>query len=950
MKMSLWWRQFPIRLALVAVLAPLLPLLAVGWYALNETTTALERTVQDSRLHDVRLIAQSLQAGLEKPRTELLELAQHPSLRRMSTEFYAGDAKLFGEVTALLQSVVLRSNGLYQSVFWLSPQAQPLVSSDPLGTVGRIQYELHALVSGASGLVGIPGQMSVYVAPAASALGSTSGKAAHLQYALVIQTADRAVAGVLVLELNVPNLWRSSLNSNASYTEPDQKLWLLSHQGSALATWPEANGVTEPPDLAAVLSVNEGVRSVLAAPGTPGKRLQAYARVRPEGQSSVRWTVLRDTPPGSGFEQLTAVRRTLLVLLLTGLLFSMLLVAWLTRPMVQGIRTLAVAAKRLGDGDFDVPLPRTANEELRLMTRAFRRMRARLRRSIKEQIRTLTLLDASQHLARTGGWQLDLQNGRHHWTDATFDLHDLPPSADHKGLSLADGLRYYKPAYREVIQSAVDEAARHGTPIDLKAELVSAKGKERWVHIVGKATREGGRALAITGAIQDVTEAHQAQIQIQRLVFRDALTDLPNRRWILERLQTMMSDARDAGQQGALLYIDLDHFKNINDAMGHGTGDHVLMATAKRLQSCVSPGFELARLGGDEFVVAMPGVDGDPLVALGEAQRLAETILQKLDAPLETADGRFSVGGSVGVGLYPRPKQSVDDLLREADTAMYRAKAQGRGRVVTFADSMHAEVEQRLAFQSDLKQALNLHQLRVHVQPQVNSAGQTVGAELLMRWQHPVHGMVPPSHFIPQAEESGLILPMGRWMLQQACVALANWQGPRFPLSVNVSPQQFREAGFVEQVAQTLETTGADGQWLILEVTEGLFMQDVEACVDRMRALQALGVRFSIDDFGTGYSSLSYLKRLPLYELKIDRAFVRGLPGESQDSAIVQAVLAMASALGLEVVAEGVETTEQAQALIGLGCQRLQGYLYARPIELSDWLARLQVSPPNHTD
>lgn len=942
MKVFLWARPFPVRLALAAVLAPLLSLLVVGSYALFETTAALERSAQDSHLHEVRLIAQSLRAGLEQPRTDLLELTQHPSLRRLSTKFYSRDAKMFGEVSAVFKSLVLRSNGIYRRVYWLDPQAQPLASSDPLGFVGRTQFELSALVNGASGLIGIPGQMSVYVAPVNAVLGSSSAKADYLQYALAIQTADRAVMGVLVLELNVSSLWRSSLKLNVNDSEPDQRLWLLSHQGWPVDTWPEVSGVTLPQDLAATLSVSEGVRSVLAAPGDTGPRMQAYARVRPEGQSSIRWTVLRDTPPGNGFEQLIAVRRTLLVLSLTGVFLSMLIVAWLTRPLVQGIQSLAVAAKRLGDGDFDVRLPKASNVELQLMTRAFRRMRTKLRSSKNEQVRTLSLLDTSQLLSRTGGWHLDLVNNRQHWTDATFALHDLSPRIDGRGLEVDEGLTYYKPAHRKLIRAAIDECIRHATPIDLEAELVGAKGNERWVRIVGIATRESGRTLNITGAIQDVTEAHKAQQQIQRLVFRDGLTELPNRRWVLDRLQAMLSDSREAGHQGALLYIDLDHFKNINDTKGHGTGDKVLIAASKRLLSCIPTGCELARLGGDEFVVTVPGEDCDTLVALSDAQRLAETILQTLDAPLETSDGNFTVGCSVGIGHYPKPKQTVDDLLREADTAMYRAKAQGRGQVVTFADSMRAEVEQRLAFQSDLKQALTLNQFQVFVQSQVNNVGETVGAELLIRWQHPVHGLVSPVHFIPVAEETGLIMPMGQWMLQNACSVIANWLGPRFPLSVNVSPKQFRQIGFVEQVAQTLETTGADGQWLILEVTEGLFMQDVDACAEVMRSIQKLGVRFSIDDFGTGYSSLSYLKRLPLYELKIDRTFVAGLPGESQDRAIVESVLAMAAALGLEVVGEGVETTEQAEALINLGCQRLQGYLYARPVALADWLTELQ--------
>ena len=932
------WHRFQVRLVLVAVLAPLLPVMAIGWYALNQTTQALERTVYDRRLHDTRQIALRLTGGLEKPRTDLLEIARSPHLRRLLDNLQNSEPLETSEITSVLRSVALRSNGLYKRIYLLNMQAQPVANSDPLGTLGHLQDELKVLVNGASGLVGIPGQISVFVGSPFTAFDLSGQALNRVPFAVALQTSQSTVAGVLVLELDLSSLWRTALLNEDIGGSQAVRLWLLDNQAQVLAQWPpEANQV--PPDgLQDMLSTNEGIRQIDDVSDWGTSALLAHARVRPIGQSAVRWTVLRQTPLDDDLTQLQKVHRTLLLLSLLAVAFSICLVAWLAHPLVSGLRSLSVAAKRLGEGEFDVPLPMAKDLELHQMTRAFRRMRARLRRSMVEQQRTMHLLFTSQRLARTGGWHIDLVHGRHYWTEETFALHDLPAPSDRRGLPIADGLRYYRPQYRPMIQQALDEAVQRGTPIDFKAELIGESGRLRWVHVVGSAIEQDGKRIAITGAIQDVTESQQTTAQIEKLAHHDTLTDLPNRRWILNQLHFLMAQALDTGQSGALLYIDLDHFKNINDAMGHGTGDLVLQGIAKRLLACAPLGMEVARLGGDEFVIAMPPTNADAEQTLVSARQLAHRILASLDEPLTVGEGRYAVGGSVGISLYPRASQSVDDLLREADTAMYRAKAQGRGRVVVFADAMHAEVEQRLAFQIALKQALQLDQLRAFVQPQVDVHGQLVGAELLMRWQHPVHGMVPPAQFIPQAEESGLILPMGQWMLMQACQALVDPRRPAVPLSVNVSPQQFRQPGFVDQVAEALAQTGADGRRLILEVTEGLFMQDVDACVDRMQALQAMGVRFSIDDFGTGYSSLSYLKILPLYELKIDRSFVRGLPGETQDHAIVQTILALAKSLGLEVVAEGVETPDQAKVLVDFGCHRLQGYLYAKPMALTDWV------------
>ena len=443
------------------------------------------------------------------------------------------------------------------------------------------------------------------------------------------------------------------------------------------------------------------------------------------------------------------------------------------------------------------------------------------------------------------------------------------------------------------------------------------------------------------GFITDITERRLHQERTHRLAYYDPLTGLPNRRLLIDRLERELAHLRRCGRLGALLFIDLDNFKQINDARGHAVGDDLLRQVAQRLTNVLRQDDTVARLGGDEFVVQVGNLDPDVEVAARQARLVAEKVRSVLEARYEVAGFPYSSTGSIGLTVFPRgDATTVDDLLREADTAMYRAKSGGRNRIEFFEAKMQSEVEERLAMEQDLQLAMAGEQFDVHVQPQVDAQGRIVGGELLLRWQHPQRGNVPPNIFIPLAEESALILQLGQMVLQRACEALARLQqaGRNWTLSVNVSPRQFRSPDFVECVSHVLKESGADARGLILEVTEGLLIENWQDAVSRMSELVALGLRFSIDDFGTGYSSLAYLKKLPLYELKIDRTFVRDTPGDPNDTAIVEAILSVSQHLGLRVVAEGVETEEQAAFLKSHGCQCLQGYLYARPTPLAGWL------------
>ena len=482
------------------------------------------------------------------------------------------------------------------------------------------------------------------------------------------------------------------------------------------------------------------------------------------------------------------------------------------------------------------------------------------------------------------------------------------------------------------------------------AELLSytKAGETFWIELDMMPFADTGGANTHWVAVgRDVTERRKAADDIHRLAFFDVLTGLPNRRLLMDRLGQVLAHTRSNGGLGALMFIDLDHFKFINDARGHATGDALLRHASARLTKLMGQGDLVARLGGDEFVVLLTGLGPDTAGATSAALELAEQIRTALTQPFEIDGQSYNSSSSIGVTLLPKTGQTVDDLLREADIAMYRAKARGRNGVALFEETMQAEVQRRMTLERELAAALESGALRMHAQLQVDASGAATGAEMLMRWPRPDGSMVAPDVFIPVAEATGLIVPLGHLALHQACLAFLQLEqaGYTVPLSVNVSPSQFRQADFVANVRAILAETGAPASQLIFEITEGLLIDHIDSTIARMHELVAMGIRFSIDDFGTGYSSFAYLKRMPLYELKIDKSFIDGIPGDANGTAIVQSILAMAGHLGLRVVAEGVETLAQAEFLAANGSPHMQGYLFARPLAVADMIRLLDARP-----
>ncbi len=523
-------------------------------------------------------------------------------------------------------------------------------------------------------------------------------------------------------------------------------------------------------------------------------------------------------------------------------------------------------------------------------------------------------------------------------SDGIRDVYEVSPEAVREDAT-AVFARLHPDDY-EAVAASIADSARTLQPWRSEYRVVLPVQGLRWRQGFAQPERLEDCSVLWHGCITDITERKLAEANTHRLAYFDSLTGLPNRAQLLDRIHQAMETARRSGQVGALLFLDLDNFKRINDARGHSVGDALLVRVAQRLSELLRPGDMVARLGGDEFVILVNELGRHHESASRMAMAVAERVRKVMETPCLIDGWLYSGAGSIGLTVFPRGESSIDDLLREADTAMYRAKETGRNRIALFESSMQAAVEERLALEHDLKEAIGTEQITVSIQPQVNAAREQIGGELLLRWTHPRRGAVSPAVFIPIAEESGLILRLGDFVLCHACEALARLAaaGRELSLSVNISPRQFRQDDFVDKVRALLARTGAPAARITFEVTEGHLIEDWQDAAQRMAELSQLGIRFSIDDFGTGYSSLAYLKKLPLHEIKIDRSFVQDAPDDPNDTAIVRSILATAKHFRLQVVAEGVETEAQAQFLVALQCDLLQGFLFARPQPLEAWL------------
>ena len=488
---------------------------------------------------------------------------------------------------------------------------------------------------------------------------------------------------------------------------------------------------------------------------------------------------------------------------------------------------------------------------------------------------------------------------------------------------------YQKPEDRE---AALAKLLERQSLTNYELCLKRKDGSLVWV-LESESLLEGpdGRLSVIEGTTIDITERKRAEEQVKHLAFHDPLTSLPNRLLFNDRLTLAVAQAHRHNQKMAVLFLDLDRFKVINDSLGHSVGDELLRQVAERIQEHVREGDTVARLGGDEFTLLVPGINVEE-----DAAKIARKICDAIHAPFWIDGRELFVTTSLGVSVYPSDGHDAETLVRNADSAMYRAKEQGRDNYQLYTPAMNAKAIERLSLESRLRQAVANDELELHFQPFIDlKTAEVLGAEALLRWRHPELGLIPPGEFIPIAELSGLIVPIGEWVLRTACAEARKWHQQGFQgltVSVNLSSRQFQQTDLVSQVTQALEETGLEADKLDLEITESNAMQNAEHSINTLWGLKKQGVRISMDDFGTGYSSLNYLKRFPIDRIKLDQSFVRDLPGDKDDAAIAMAVIAMGRSLELVVIAEGVETEEQLAFLKGHECDQLQGFLLSRPL------------------
>ncbi|MGM0520890.1 MAG: putative bifunctional diguanylate cyclase/phosphodiesterase [Pseudomonadota bacterium] len=493
------------------------------------------------------------------------------------------------------------------------------------------------------------------------------------------------------------------------------------------------------------------------------------------------------------------------------------------------------------------------------------------------------------------------------------------------------------------------QALNEGRDINLTVRNYRKDGRPFWNHVFISPVRSSiGQITHFVGILNDISERKNHENQLAFHATHDALTGLGNRALFEDHLHHDVELAKRHQQQIAVLFIDLDEFKPINDTLGHTVGDRVLINVAKRLETTIRPSDTLCRFGGDEFVLLLPD-----LVDLEQAEEIAERMINALEQPFCIDEHELHLSASIGIASNDEHLQNPSELIQHADMAMYKAKKQGRNAIQTFTHDINAKLTQRLMLRNDLQDAIKQEQFSLHYQPLIKHDGTIKGFEALLRWQHPAKGFISPGRFIPIAEQTGLIIALGQWVMEQAArdlLALSALLPSDCLISINLSPLQFHRANFLQILTDTLEDTGLPASRLELELTEGVLMNDTEGAIARLHTLREMGVRVAIDDFGTGFSSLSYLRHLPVDTLKIDRSFITHLPENRKDTAVVSGIIGLAHHLELTVVAEGVETREQHQALAALDCDVFQGYLLARPMPFSavvDWLKSRKPQPAN---
>jgi PAS domain S-box-containing protein len=568
----------------------------------------------------------------------------------------------------------------------------------------------------------------------------------------------------------------------------------------------------------------------------------------------------------------------------------------------------------------------------------------------------------AQRIAKLGHWEWEAGHDRMHWSDQVLKILG---STSTEATTYPGFLDRIHPDDRRMVEKVMTEALIRRTGYSLEHRILRPDRTLRTVYQEAEfVTDQAGKSMRLVGTLQDITERRRVEQQVQHLSYYDKVTGLPNRFLLKQQLAQALATARQRKHHLAVLTVDLDHFNRINDTLGFALGDELLQGVGQRLAKCLRnnpskreeasddpwDGLDgrkdaIAHIGGDEFVLVLTKIR-----KAEEAGVVARRIREVLASPFSLKGNEVCITPSIGISIYPDDSHDAENLLKESALALNHAKSEGRNSFKFYTASMDARASELLSMESHLRKALELNQFRLHYQPRIDvSRGErVVGMEALIRWEHPELGLVPPLRFIPIAEERGFIIPLGEWVLREACRQMVAWRSQGMPplhVSVNLSAAQFNQQDLPAMLEEIMRDTGMDPGWLELEITESLLMNDVESTIARLNKIKDLGLRISIDDFGTGYSSLSYLKRFPISTLKIDRSFINEAPTNAGDKAIVTAVITLAHSLGLHVVAEGVEELDQLTLLKGLGCDEIQGYYYSRPLPpdaFAEWVLSRQ--------
>lgn len=558
----------------------------------------------------------------------------------------------------------------------------------------------------------------------------------------------------------------------------------------------------------------------------------------------------------------------------------------------------------------------------------------------REELRELAQhLQQAQRIASIGSWEHWINEDHLQLSDELYRLFGIAKTGfDGR---LASFLELVHAEDKGRVMEAYQQAVQGKGVVAVECRIVKPDAKVGHFQIIGELFLDKNGKPFLAGTTQEITRRKQDEAQIERLAFFDQLTRLPNRGFLLNRIEHVLAIRQRGDNNGAVLFIDLDNFKALNDSHGHAKGDELLQHVGRRLQTCVRHCDTVARFGGDEFVVLLEELGAIVVDAASHANHVAEKIIQEMNAPFVLQGLTYRITSSIGVALIHGENIDSGELLKRADMAMYQAKNEGRNTMRFYSPQLQREVNRRVLLEAEIRQAVADQAFELYYQPQVDKEERIIGVEALIRWNHPARGVILPREFIPISEELGLIMEIGRWTLEQGCRQLVEWSRRpstmNLTLSVNISTRHFHHANFVEQVVKVLESTGADPNNLKIEITESLLIKDIEDAVSKMLALKAKGINFSLDDFGTGYSSLGYLKKLPLDQLKIDQSFVRDVLTDESDAVIAKAIVALGRSLGLSVIAEGVETEGQRDFLADNDCHDYQGYFYQKPLPLSSF-------------